>query len=104
MGDTEFSLPAAAQAAWQAYRDMRATKDAHFDYLAELAQEADTGTPRTLARTARLDTLLAAHTHAVRAFRAAILELGNTDPGARDALLAHLTRENAALGSDQTPH
>lgn len=105
MRDADTPLPAAAQAAWQAYREMIATKDAHFEFLAELSRLADSGEPRSLARSARLATLLDAHTRAVQSFRASMADLAARDPAARDALLAHLTRDNATLGADPpAPH
>ena len=93
------ALPPAARAAWEAYQRMLASKTAHFDFLSELDRKAQQGGQRTLAEIARLETLLSAHTAAVRAFRECVSELAAADPAARDALLAHLHLVNAPLGA-----
>ncbi len=93
------NLPIAALPAWSAYQQMLQSKTAHFEFLVELDRKYERGGRRSLAEMARLDNLLAAHTAAVRAFRAAVSTLTAQDEAARNALLAHINESNAALGS-----
>lgn len=86
-------LPDAALPAWQVYRRLLDTKAAHFEALAACEQAGGA----RLAAQAQLATLLAAHTAAVAAFKAALQALSRADPAARDALVAALTRLNADL-------
>lgn len=93
------ALPPAARPAWEAYQRMLASKTAHFDFLSGLDRKTQAGGQRTLAEIARLETLLNAHTAAVRTFRECIVTLAATDPAAREALLARLHQVNAPLGA-----
>lgn len=91
-------LPQAALPAWAAYQRMVASKAEHFDFLTSLDRKYQHGGRRTLAEIARLETLLSAHTVAVRQFRERVSALAAADRAARDALLAHIHQTNASLG------
>jgi len=80
---------------------MVASKAAHFDFLTNLDRKYQHGGRRTLAEIARLDTLLAAHTIAVRQFREAVAALTAEDRPARDALVRHINQANASLGGGE---
>jgi len=91
------TLPAAAQPAWLAYRDMQASKEAHFAALAEAQAAPDRGAVR-LARTAHRDGLLANHDTAVKTFAHAMQALAARDAAAHRALIALIARLNADVG------
>ena len=93
------ALPDTARPAWDAYRAMLDSKAAHFDFLDTVTRKTESGGRRSLAEAARLETLLAAHTTAVKAFQAAVRELVRIDAPARDALLDLLGRVNEGLTS-----
>jgi len=95
--DETLALPAAAQAAWQAYRRLLDTKAAHFAALEAGERDARAGVKPRLAHQAHLATLLDAHTAAVSAFKAELQALARHDPTARDALVAALGRVNEGL-------
>ena len=99
---TEF-LPQVALPAWEAYQRMVASKAAHFDFLTLLDRKYQHTGRRSLAEIARLDTLLTAHTAAVRQFRVAVTDLTTQNRAARDALLAHIQQTNASLGDPGNP-
>ncbi len=96
-------LPAVALPAWQAYRRMLDTKAAHFAALESQQQEAQQGQKPRLAQQALLTRLLEEHSAAVRGFKTALLELGQTDGAARDQLIALLGRVNEGLAPDNGP-
>ena len=95
-------LPDAALPAWRAYEAMLRTKDAHFSFLEELEAKYRDGGRRTLAEGRRLEQLLAAHDAQVRAFRQSVTALQQEDIAAHHALLTHIRRANADLGSAPT--
>ena len=95
-------LPDVALPAWRAYEAMLQTKDAHFSLLEELEAKYRDGGRRTLAEGRRLEQLLAAHDAQVRAFRQSVVALQQEDLAAHHALLAHIRRANADLGSTPT--
>jgi hypothetical protein len=88
------ALPPAALPAWQAYRRMLATKDAHFVALADAEQAANAGLKPRLAQQAQQAALLEAHSAAVAEFRATLQAL---DAGDRAALVALLGKLNEGL-------
>jgi hypothetical protein len=97
------ALPSSARPAWEAYTQMVASKAAHFDFLTTLDRKYQHGGRRSLAEIARLDTLLTAHTAAVRRFRESVAALTAEDRAARDALLSHIQQANASLGNPGDP-
>ena len=97
------TLPPSARSAWEAYEQMVASKSAHFDFLTSLDRKYQHGGRRTLAEIARLDTLLTAHTAAVRRFREAVAALTAENRAARDALLSYIHQVNASLGEPGDP-
>ena len=90
----------ATHAAWQAYRAMLASKDAHFRALEVLNRKRELGEQVTLAETAYLEQLLAAHTAAVTGFRAAMAGL---EGGARADFVRLLGEVNEGLGAGALP-
>lgn len=96
--DRPDDLPGLAQPAWEAYHAMVETKTRHFDFLSALDRKYAHGGRRSLAEIAHLDTLLAAHTAAVRDFGRTMAELARQNVTARDALVARLQGVNAGLG------
>ncbi|MBI2799774.1 MAG: hypothetical protein HYX63_05720 [Gammaproteobacteria bacterium] len=66
-----------------------------------LANKYQHGGQHSLAEIARLETLLAAHTAAVKTFKSAVIDLGQADATARDLLVKLLSRVNAGLGTTQ---
>lgn len=87
-------LPHEARAAWQSYLAMRVCKDAYFGLLSEIDQRArDGGTLASIAETLLLETRLAAHGVAVRAFGSALTAI--TDPAAREALIRAISVETS---------
>ena len=92
-------LPDVALPAWQAYEAMLETKDAHFSFLEELETKYRHGGRRTLAEGRRLEQLLAKHDAQVRTFRQSVAALQREDLAAHHALLMHIRRANADLGS-----
>ena len=95
-------LPDAALPAWRAYVAMIETKDAHFSCLEELETKYRDGGRRTLAEGRRLEQLLAKHDAQVHAFRQSVAALQREDLAAHHALLMHIRRANADLGSAPT--
>ena len=85
--------------AWRAYEAMLKTKHAHFSFLETLETKYRDGGRRTLAEGRRLEQLLAEHDTKVRAFRRAVAGLQQEDLSAHHALLLHIRRANADLGS-----
>lgn len=100
--DAAHDLPDSARPAWNAYRELLGSKSAYFDFLALLANKYQFGGQRSLAEIARLETLLAAHTAAVKAFKSAVSDLGQADATARDRLVELLGRVNEGLGNTQS--
>ena len=96
--ETSQSLPATAEPAWRAWRAMLASKDLHFQTLAEITEKYRAGGRRSLAEAAYLEGLLAAHTSNVHAFKAALAALAAEDPAARNALVKLLAETGEGLG------
>ena len=90
----------ATHAAWQAYRAMLASKDAHFRALEALNGKRELGEQVTLAETAYLEQLLAAHTSAVAGFRSAMAALAGD---ARTDFVRLLGEVNEGLGAGALP-
>lgn len=99
--DDTLALPAAAQAAWQAYRRLLDTKAAHFAALEAGERDAREGVKPRLAHQAHLAALLDAHTAAVTAFKTELQTLARSDPTARDALVAALGRVNEGVAPER---
>ena len=98
-------LPLEALPAWQVYREMEETKREHFELLREINERRErSGTPPTLAESARLEELLRRHDRKVKSFRLCIKELSENVPDAHKALVSHLAAENARLGEDEKRH
>jgi len=93
----DVSLPATARDAWQAYRAMQASKEAHFTALAEAHGAPDGGAPR-LARAAHREQLLVTHDAAVKTFASAMQALAARDTEAHRALVTVIARLNRDLG------
>ena len=91
------TLPADARPAWDAYCAMLETKAEHFDFLEHLEARYQNGGTRSLAETARLDTLLSAHDEAVREFSNRMKDLISTTPTAHAALIEMIGRANERL-------
>jgi hypothetical protein len=103
MSNPAASLPQVALPAWEAYQRMVVSKAEHFDFLTGLDRKYQHGGRRSLAEIARLDTLLTAHTAAVRQFRESVAALTAADRAARDALLSHIQQANTSLGNPGDP-
>lgn len=84
------SLPAAARAAWEAWLELQASKEAHFTAL-EAQQNARSSHGPSLAGAAHLHGLLEEHTRRVQRFKLELQQLKNTDVAAHQALLARLS-------------
>ena len=91
-------LPEAAEPAWRAWRAMLASKDLHFQTLAQITEKYRAGGRRSLAEAAYLEGLLAAHTSNVHAFKAELATLAVDDPAARNALVKLLAETGEGLG------
>lgn len=97
------ALSPAALPAWQAYRRMLATKDAHFLALADAERAANAGLKPRLAQQAQQAALLEAHGAAVADFRAALQSLDAADRAALVALLGKLN-EGLVPGATSGAH
>lgn len=83
---------------------MQASKQAHFEYLAELEAKVQGGTRRTLAENARLDWLLSQHNICVAAFTKARKQLAVKDAGAYQILVELLSEAHASIGAPTESH
>jgi len=101
LSDEHSALPTAARGAWAAYKRMVTSKAAHYGYLETLETKVQNGGMRSLAESARLETLLADHDRCVATFAAAIKQLGNDSPEARDALI-DLMKDNPPADAGTT--
>ncbi len=95
MSDND-TLPEEAQKAWDAYREMGASKQEYFNFLQELDKKyKEKGTP-SIAENLRLEDLLKAHDVKVSAFNEAMQAIDDKD--SRELLLKKLTADAAKIG------
>jgi len=95
MSDND-TLPEEAQKAWDAYREMGASKQEYFVFLQELDKKyKEKGTP-SIAENLRLEDLLKAHDVKVSAFNEAMQAIADKD--SRELLLKKLTADAAKIG------
>ena len=97
MSDTDNSLPADAQIAWEAYLSMSETKTAYFSFLSEVDQKYKNGGSPTIAENLQLEKLLGIHNEAVATFNSAMQSV--TDKDAREQLLIKLTGDAGKQGT-----
>jgi hypothetical protein len=76
------------------------SKEAHFTFLSALEEKRQAGRQPTLAETARLEVLLAAHNRCVADFAAATKTLSDNDSEARDVFLRLVAELNRELGGE----
>ena len=72
-------LSQAAQIAYQAFNDMKTSKDAHFNCLQAIDNKYQSGGAPSLAENLELEKLLAAHDRNVVAFRTALAAVTDED-------------------------
>ena len=75
--DNEF--PAIAQAAWEAYMRMSATKNTYYEFLQSLDQKYDKGETPTEDENKELEVMLQAHSETVSAFNDAMSAVEDPD-------------------------
>lgn len=97
MSDTDNSLPADAQIAWEAYLSMSETKTAYFTFLSEIDQKYKNGGSPTIAENLQLEKLLGIHNEAVALFNNAMHSVSDKD--AREQLLIKLTGDAGKQGT-----
>jgi hypothetical protein len=86
-------LPAEAEAAWQAYQAMVASKQHHFDYLNQIEEKYSRfGQPNEQEAT-RLRILLGEHDERVNEFKARVNRLKLEYPKAYGALVMRLAAD-----------
>ena len=82
---TEDELPAIAQAAWETYQRMSATKNTYYEFLQLLEQKYDRGETPSEEENRELEVMLQAHSKTVAEFNAAMRSV--VDPDDRILLL-----------------
>lgn len=90
------TLPEEAQKAWDAYREMGASKEEYFGFLQELDKKYKEGGSASIAENMRLENLLKAHDSKVAAFNEAMQAI--EDKNSRELLLKKLTEDAAKIG------
>ena len=86
---TDKVLSALAQAAWEAYLCMSATKNTYYGFLQSLEQKYDTGEETSAEENKKLEVMLQAHSETVSAFNAAMRTV--EDPDDRMLLLKKMS-------------
>jgi len=72
-------LPPIAQAAWEAYLRMSATKNTYYEFMQALDQKYDKGETPTEEENQELAVMLQAHSETVAEFNDAMREVSNPD-------------------------
>jgi hypothetical protein len=72
-------LPAIAQAAWEAYMRMSATKNTYYEFLQSLDQKYDKGETPSEDENKELEVMLQAHSKTVSAFNDAMRAVEDPD-------------------------
>jgi hypothetical protein len=72
-------LPAIAQAAWEAYMRMSATKNTYYEFLQSLDQKYDKGETPSEDENKELEIMLQAHSKTVSAFNDAMRAVEDPD-------------------------
>jgi hypothetical protein len=72
-------LPAIAQAAWEAYMRMSATKNTYYEFLKSLDQKYDKGETPSEDENKELEIMLQAHSKTVSAFNDAMRAVEDPD-------------------------
>jgi hypothetical protein len=72
-------LPAIAQAAWEAYMRMSATKNTYYEFLQSLDQKYDKGKTPSEDENKELEVMLQAHSKTVSAFNDAMRAVEDPD-------------------------
>lgn len=85
LDDTADNLPERAKIAYQAFLDMRKSKEAYFSLLQELDSKYEAGGTPGIAENLQLEKLLATHDKNVLAFQTAMTAVEDKD--ARNALI-----------------
>ena len=78
-GATDIELPALAQAAWEAYQRMSATKNTYYEFLQSLEQKYDKGEKPSEEENKELEVMLNAHSETVSAFNDAMRAVEDPD-------------------------
>jgi hypothetical protein len=86
-------LPAAAQAAWDAYLAMAQTKHQHFGYLQHLEEKYQPYGQASTAEQNQLQELLQAHDAQVALFRSTLAQLRIDDSAAYGELIKQLAAD-----------
>lgn len=87
------TLPDDAQNAWDAYQEMKASKQEYFGFLQELdIKYRESGTP-TIAENLRLESLLKVHDSRVTTFNNAMQSISGSE--SRELLLKKLSEDAA---------
>ena len=90
------TLPEEAQKAWDAYREMGASKEIYFGFLQELDKKYKEGGTPSIAENLQLEAFLKAHDVKVSAFNEAMQAIDDKD--SRELLLKKLTADAAKIG------
>jgi len=72
-------LPPIAQAAWEAYLSMSATKNTYYEFMQALDQKYDKGETPTEEENQELAVMLQAHSETVSKFNDAMREVSDAD-------------------------
>lgn len=93
---SEKKLPAEAQRAWEAYREMGVSKSAYFTFLQEIDKKYKEGGEPSIAENLQLEKLLEVHDKKVRAFNEAMQNI--VDGEARELLVKKLSEDAGPIG------
>lgn len=77
--DSIKELPASAQAAWEAYMRMSATKNTYYEFMQSLEQKYDKGAKPSEEENEELAVMLQAHSETVSEFNDAMREVTDAD-------------------------